>query len=168
MKDELQNQESLNFNDFQKPVLPQTLNVLTILTIIGCSIFLIFAIASPWATKFSKSMMEKASASENLSSKQLEDMEHTKQILAITEKNMIPLMVIGLASIILCFAGAIMMRKLKKDGYWIYIAGQAIGIIGNLFILGSYQFADWKNYFGYLITAVFIFLYTTQKKYLVY
>ena len=164
----MQNQDSLNFDEFKKPVLPQTLNVLTILTIIGCSILLIGVIASPWATKFSKAMLENPATSENLSPKKLEDLEHTKQILAITEQNMIPLMVIGIAGIALCFAGAIMMRKLKKDGYWIYIAGQAITIIGTLFILGSYQFADWKNYFGYLITLVFIVLYTTQKKYLVY
>jgi hypothetical protein len=152
--------------DFDKPVLPQTLNVLTILTIIGCSILFLLSLASPALMKFSRNMMDKADLSD-MTPRQIEDMEKGKRIMELTENNMIPLMALGMVGLILCFIGALMMRKLKKDGYWIYLAGQVVPFVGGLFILGMLQFSGFQSMILPIISLIFIILYTTQRKYLV-
>ena len=53
--------DSENLSEFQIQTLPRGLNVLTILTFIGCAIGAIFTLATPWLMKFSINMMNKAS-----------------------------------------------------------------------------------------------------------
>ncbi len=163
---ETRTEDVLAKTDFDKPVLPQTLNILTILTIIGCSILFLFSLASPALMKFSKNIMEKSDVSA-MTPKQIEEMEKERRIMAISENNMIPLMALGIVGIILCFVGALMMRKLKKDGYWIYLAGQVVPFVGGLFILGMLQFSGFQSMIFPIISLIFIILYTTQRKYLV-
>lgn len=69
----------------------------------------------------------------------------------------------------LCLLGAVMMRKLKKDGYWLYIAGQVLPWIGNFLILGAGYFSGQMvgTIFMLLVALLFIVLYTTQRKNLV-
>ena len=57
-----------NLSEFQPKALPGALNVLTILTFIGCAIGAIFTFATPWLMKFSLGMMNKAAGAvkENL------------------------------------------------------------------------------------------------------
>jgi len=163
---ETSTEDVLAKKEFDKPVLPQTLNILTILTIIGCSILFLFSLASPALMKFSKNMMDRADVSE-MTPKQIEEMEKGRRIMEISENNMIPLMALGIVGIILCFVGALMMRKLKKDGYWIYLAGQVVPFVGGLFILGMLQFSGFQSMIFPIISLIFIILYTTQRKYLV-
>jgi hypothetical protein len=168
MTNETNSADTLSYDDFDKPKLPQTLNILTILTFIGCSIFLIFSLASPWLISFSKKMMERASASgEELTAREAEKIRLAQQNMELAEVNMIPLMVIGIAGIILCFVGALMMRKLKKDGFWIYVAGQLIPILGTFFIMGAAQYKEIGNIVMLAFPIIFIILYATQRKYLV-
>lgn len=158
--------DTLAREEFEKPVLPQMLNVLTILTIIGCSILFLLSLASPAILKFSKNMMEKANTTE-LTPKELEEMEKGRKAIELSQNNLVPLMVLGLAGIALCFIGALMMRKLKKDGYWIYLAGQVVPFIGSLLIMGMAQFTGFSSLIIPIISLIFIILYTTQRKYLV-
>jgi hypothetical protein len=145
----------------------QTLNVLTILTFIGCGIFGLLTLATPALTGFYKKMMDKA-AQGDLTLEQMEKLRKGREAMELAEHNMIPLMVIGMVGIILCFIGALMMRKLKKDGYWLYLAGQIVPFVGNLIILGTSQFQGVGSFVAPLIILVFIILYTTQRKYLVF
>ena len=167
MQDNYNTDDSLTVNEFEKKPLPTTLNVLTILTFIGCAIGLIFSFASPWMLKFSLSMMEKASqGSAELTPKQVADMEVAKRSIELTQNNMVPLIIIGLIGIALCFVGALMMRKLKKDGFWLYLGGQLLPLIGSLILLGTAQFTGVMSYVMFAIPIVFIVLYYTQIKYL--
>ena len=148
--------------------MPGTLNVLTILTFIGSAIGLIFSLATPWLMKFSLNMMNKASeAGTDLTPKQTVDMEASRKVIELTQSNMVPLISIGIMGIILCFTGAFMMRKLKKDGFWIYVSGQVLPIVGSLALLGMAQFTGATSYIMFLIPIVFIILYSMQRKYLV-
>ena len=52
--------DSENLSEFQIQTLPRGLNVLTILTFIGCAIGAIFTLATPWLMKFTLGMMNKA------------------------------------------------------------------------------------------------------------
>jgi hypothetical protein len=89
------------------------------------------------------------------------------EILEKTCANITVLMIVGFVSSLLCLMGALMMRKLKKQGFYIYIIGQLIGILSSPLILGMESFSDYKNWFGYGISILFIVLYSTQQKFLV-
>ena len=160
--------DSENLGEFQTQPLPRGLNVLTILTFIGCALGAIFTLATPWIMKFSLNMINKASETgADLSPKQTADMEASRKVIELTQINMVPLLIIGAAGIILCFIGALMMRKLKKDGFWIYVVGQILPIIGSFALLGMAQFTGVSSYLMFLIPIVFIVLYSMQRKYLV-
>lgn len=169
MSDQNMTKDSLDINEFDKPKLPSMLNVLTILTFIGCGLFALLTLGTPMFLSFSKNMIEKAQSSgKDLSAKEAADIQKGLAQIELSEANMIPLIIIGMAGIILCFVGALMMRKLKKDGFWIYIAGQAVPIIGNSVLIGVAQYKELGSIFMLTVVAVFIILYATQRKYFVY
>ncbi len=149
-----------------RTTLPQGLNILTILTIIWCSITGIFTILMPWFLKFMNKIMDKAAAGKDLSAKKLEEMEKSRHAFDLLQANLIPMLIIGLIGVVLCFVGAIMMRKYKKDGFWIYVVGQVLPFAAGLALLGMSQYTGVKSYIGAAIPFVFIFLYWQQRKYL--
>ncbi len=157
--------------EFDKPKLTKTLNILTILTIIGSAIFLISVLLMPTCTGFSKKMMAKAAESgQQMSPKDMEKIREANAQLEIVEKNMVPYIAINVLGAGLCLFGAVMMRKLKKDGYWLYIAGQVLPWVGNILVLGVAYFTGqmMNTLFMLMITLLFIALYTTQRKNLIY
>ena len=68
---------------------------------------------------------------------------------------------------VLCFAGAVMMRQLKSQGFLVYVAGQILPTILSLIVMAELMFPDWKSWIGYGIMCFFMGLYATQRKYLV-
>lgn len=159
----------LNYDQNARPKLPSGLNVLTILTFIGCSVFGLLTLLMPMIYKFVLNMMDKAASSgKEFSAKELADMEKSKAAIELATQNMVPIMIIGMIGIILCFIGALWMRKLKKDGYWMYVAGELAPIIGSVLIMGTAQFTSiWSVIFGVGVPLLFVILYTTQRKYLI-
>lgn len=148
--------------------LPKALHVLTILTFIGSALGLIMSLLTPMFMKFGKTMMDKAmTMSSELSAQQLADLEKSRRMMELTEANMTPLLILGVLGAVGCFLGALWMRKLKKDGFTVYVAAQIIPLVGSLILMGEYYFSDWKNYLGVLIPLIFIFLYARQRKHLV-
>ncbi len=149
--------------------LPSGLNVLTILTFIGCAIFGLLTLCTPMINKFFLKMMDEAGKSgREISAKQMEDMEKGRAAIELTNQHMIPLITIGMAGIILCFVGALWMRKLKKDGYWIYVVGELAPILGMFFIMGTAQYTSiWSYIIGIGLPVLFVLLYTMQRKHLV-
>ncbi len=160
--------EVSNFDETIKPKLPTGLNVLTILTFIGCIIFGILTLLTPVIYNFFKGFMDKAvNSGAELSDKQLADIEKGRAVMELQHQNMIPLMIIGMAGIILCFVGALWMRKYKKDGYWMYVAGEIAPVIGTFFLLGTAQFTGvFSVIIGIGLPVLFVVLYTMQRKYL--
>jgi hypothetical protein len=162
-------QDLLNPEEHIKPALPSGLNVLTILTFIGCGLLGLLTLLMPMLYDFFLKLMDKATESgQELSAKQLADMEKGRQAIELAKQNVIPIMAIGMVGIILCFVGALWMRKLKKDGFWMYVAGQVAPLLGSVFIMGTAQYNSISNIaLGIAIPLVFILLYATQRKYLV-
>lgn len=158
---------SNNPND--KPTLPSTLNVLTILTFIGSGIGGIFVLLTPVINKFFLGFMDKAQSSgRELTAKELGDIEKAKNLMQLSQANLVPLMAVGLVSIGLCLAGAIMMRKLKKDGFWVYTGGELLPIFSSFIILGMAQYTGvMAVVFGVALPVIFVVLYAMQRKYLV-
>ncbi len=159
----------LNFGENAKSKLPQGLNVLTILTFIGCAIFGLLTLLMPFINKFLLGFLDKAaSKGDEISAKKLAEMEKTKAAIELSQQNMIPLISIGIIGIILCFIGALWMRKLKKDGYWMYLAGEIAPLIASFFIMGTSQYTGIMSVIiGVGVPLTFVILYTMQRKYLI-
>lgn len=159
----------LNFDENMKPKLPSGLNVLTILTFIGSAVFGLLTLLMPFLYKFLIGMMDKAvNSGKELSAKELAAMEKSRSLMELSQQNAIPLTIIGMAGIILCFVGALWMRKLKKDGYWMYVAGEIAPVLGSVFILGTAQYTGVSSILlGVGIPILFVVLYTLQRKHLV-
>jgi uncharacterized membrane protein len=158
----------LNYDDGGKAIMPSGLNVLTILTFIGCAIFGLLTLLTPVINKFLLGMMDKASGSgQEMSAKQLADMQKGRAAIELASQNMIPMIAINLAGIILCFIGALWMRKFKKDGFWMYTAGELAPLLGTFLIMGTVQYTSiWSVIFGIGIPVLFVVLYAMQRKYL--
>jgi len=158
----------LNYDDNGKAVMPSGLNVLTILTFIGCAIFGLLTLATPVINKFLLGMMDKAVKSgQDISPKRLAEMEKGREAIELASQNMIPIMAINMAGIILCFVGALWMRKFKKDGFWMYTAGELAPLLGNFLIMGTVQYTSiWSVLLGVGIPVLFVILYSMQRKYL--
>lgn len=158
----------LDFTEEGKPVLPSTLNVLTILTFTWCAISALLIIATPAINKFFMGLMDKALTSgQEMSAKQLADIEKGKTALALSQANMVPLIAVGLIGVVLCFVGALWMRKLKKDGFWLYTAGELLPVITGFVLMGTAQLSGiFAIIIGLALPILFIVLYATQRKYL--
>jgi hypothetical protein len=89
--------------------------------------------------------------------------EDTLALARLQAQNKIPILVINLLSFGLCLAGAIQMRKQKMMGYYYWLIGELLPIAG-MAIFAS--FAAYKGFgmFGLLVPAIFIVLYSTQRK----
>lgn len=170
MTDAATTTDKLEFSEDGKTKIPSGLNVLTILTFVGCGLGILFTLLTPVINKFFLGMMEKAQTSgADLTAKQLEEMEKGKAVMELTQANMVPLMAVGIIGIVLCLVGAIMMRKLKKDGYLLYVGGELMPMIGSFIILGTAQFTGVTSIIMVVgLPLLFVILYTLQRKHLVH
>ncbi|MFC4261990.1 hypothetical protein ACFOWM_03805 [Ferruginibacter yonginensis] len=168
MNEYKQDVDQISSELYQTETLPKGLNVLTILTFIGCAFGALFSLGTPWLMKLSKGFVDKAMEnSSSLPPEKLAELEKSRAGMEIMMANLTPVLIIGIVGIVLCFVGAMMMRKLKKDGFFIYCAGQIVPVVGNFVLLGLSQFTSIWSYFFALIPFVFIALYAAQRKYLV-
>jgi hypothetical protein len=161
--------DSIKFSEEEKPTLNSGLNVLTILTFVGSGI----GILSAFWTYFSaeKSYQSILKAQENLAEAPafLKSMMGP-EMLEIAKKSMenkLPIMILTLVGSALCIYGAMEMRKLKKQGFILWLAGEILPLIGTIIFLG---FGVFKGFgvIAPLIPAIFIILYAVQRKNLVY
>lgn len=157
----------LTAENYERTKLPGGLNVLTILTFIGCGVFGLITLCTPLINDFMLEYINKQLASgKDFSARDITSMEEGKAAIELTQQNLIPLMVVGMIGIILCFVGALWMRKYKKDGFWLYVAGEIAPVIAVAFILGFDQYKSVGNIIGLIVPVVFVILYSFQRKYL--
>ena len=166
--DQARDMLNLEQKDMQK--LPQMLNVLTILTYIGCALG---AISTIWgyfsaaiAYKGYENIGEAGLGSNNKTIESL--MSGVQEMAKKQYENRLMILVFGLVGIALCFYGAMQMRNLKKQGYMFYVIGESLPIISFAIFIGfGNLFGGITMIFATLFAALFIILYTTQRKYLV-
>jgi hypothetical protein len=164
-----QAKDALNLEDKDMKKLPQGLNVLTILTYIGCALYAISAIwnyISISATyKTYEATMESLKTDNNAVNSILSG---ANEMVKKTYDNRMMILIFALAGVALCFYGAMQMRNLKKQGYLIYVVGEILPIISFAVFVGfGNLFGGITMIFYTLIAAVFIILYTLQRKNLV-
>jgi len=157
----------LNFDENAKRKLPTGLNVLTILTFIGCAWELYsntsnFLGGKKSLEEFEKNQDKLAEApawARKFAGPEVQEM--MQQAL----DNRVPLLIIGMVGTILCLYGALQMRKLKKEGYFLWLVGEILPYVGTAIFLPVF----FNTIFVYfcIIPLLFIILYTMQRKHLV-
>ncbi len=144
-----------------------TINVLTILTFIGCGIQLILVFLAKWFMSFAMKMADNPEVLEKMSAKEREQMLRGKEAFEVYTQYQIPLMAISLVGIALCVYGAIQMRKLKKQGFYAYVVGEWMPLIGSTALMGfSLQFSGgvMSIILSLAIPVLFTILYGVQLK----
>jgi hypothetical protein len=150
-----------------KDRLPPTLNVLTILTIIWnafsiLSLFGSFALA-PFGYR---NAINNQDAIDNMPPIVKSLLGNTREAARLAYENRVPILLIGLLGVALCFIGALQMRRRKRSGFVLYILGDLAPIASLLFTTVASTFAGITIAFGYGIALLFVILYATQLKYL--
>jgi hypothetical protein len=161
----------LEFAGEGKPKLPTGLNVLTILTIIGC---ILGFFGSIWSFYSAKQSYEKTK--EMLDSGKMDEAPGwmkgmiSPEMLAVQQKmleNKLPILILSLVALALCFYGALEMRKRKKQGFTFWLIGEVLPIATGLIFIGV---ASMKGFglLALIIPIIFIILYTVNRKELIY
>ena len=81
-------------------------------------------------------------------------------------ENKLPILIISLIAAVLCLFGAVLMRKLKKDGLKLWLTGEVLPIISNLVFLGVASMSG-IALINLFFPAVFISIYMVCRKELV-
>ena len=82
-------------------------------------------------------------------------------------ENRVPINLISIIGIALCFFGALQMRQRKMQGYYLYLTGEIIPLIGTVIFIGMGALTGIGGIIAVGITLLFILLYTAQRKHLV-
>jgi hypothetical protein len=167
MADIQQSADVLKWDEDQKKI-PEMLNVLTILTFVGCGLGLLGSIWSfiGAADAYNKIL----GAQSNLENapdfaKRLMG-PHPLELAQKTLDNRMPILLLGLVSYALCLYGAIQMRSRKKMGYSIYVIGEILPIAAVFIFIGIGLYGSFSLAMIFLIPIIFIILYSTQLKHL--
>ena len=173
MNETIDTNDQLNAADFGNEKLPTTLNVLTILTFIGSGLAILSSLWSFASAKTSMdtkdAVMEKMNSPEmpGFAKAMMPDPAHFEEMITKSYENRIPILLIGLVAVALCIAGAMQMRKRKKQGYLIYVIGELLPFVAMISFIGIFTLTTAGGIIGMGIALLFIILYTTQKRHLV-
>jgi hypothetical protein len=149
----------LHMEEQGKPKLPVGLNILTILTFIGCAWELYSTVSNFLGGKKAQEQLAEApSWAKKMAGPEVQEM--MRQAL----DNKVPLLIIGLVAVSLCVYGAVQMRKLRKEGYFIWLVGEILPFISAAIFMSA-LFSTIYIYFS-LFPLLFIILYTVQRKHL--
>ncbi len=157
-------------DEMEEKKLPSGLNVLTILTFIGCALGFIggfwqFATADKNVTNIETVLndTEKYNAMPDFAKKLVspEALENAKLVAA----NKIPILAVTIIGCVLCLIGALQMRKYKLQGFYLYTAGEILPVIGGFIFMGS-AMTKGLGLLGIIIPVLFIILYAVQRKHL--
>ena len=155
----------------EKPKIPSGINVLTILTFIGCAIGLLGSIYNFTSSKANLDKMETTINSpeyENMPALAKKFMNpEALEVARKTYENRVPMTIIGLVCIGLCLYGALQMRQLKKQGYVLYLVGEILPVLTYGIFIGMAALTGFSGILMIGFTLLFVLLYTAQRKYLV-
>lgn len=161
----------LDFTGEGKPRPSGFLKVITILTIIWCILSLFSSgysyISAKKTYETNKQMFE---------SGKMDDMPGFVKMMMgkdpvglykqMYEKRL-PIFIVSLIGIILCFWGAIEMRNLKKQGYMLWLIGEVLPIAAMFFLINSMEFSI-GTIIALFFPVLFIIFYTVSRKELIY
>lgn len=159
------------FNDQPRAGLPGMLNVLTILTFIGCGIAYLSLIWSFFTySTFGKQMADMQEMQDELGDNEMANnmMRGSIEMMQKQYDNRYILLVSGLLFTTMCLVGAMHMRKLKKSGFIIYTIGELAPVIITGALIGFSLIGGITTAVTAIFAILFVILYATQRKYLVH
>lgn len=149
--------------------LPGMLNVLTILTFIGCGIAYVGGLYS----YFTNNDPDKQIAKLNEAREKMGDngfgakmIESSIDMVQKSYDNRFLLLISGLVFATFCLIGAIQMRKLKKSGYFFYLIGELAPFVVMAGLFGASFFGAIFLLISAFFAILFVILYSTQLKHL--
>lgn len=160
--------ESLDILE-EKKTAPQFLKVLTILTFIGCAFSL-------WGVFDNAFNIDKKITDVEKQISIMEDKDQASgfgynmlvkavDVLEQRKENVWLFFGSELLGTLLCIVGAVFMRKLVKNGFYLYTAGQLLPVIISTLILGIGSMAGFGA-LGLVFPIGFIIMYYTQLKHM--
>lgn len=163
------NSNVLNFAEGEKPTLSSGLNVLTILTFVGSALALIGSIYSfANAEKSYKTLVDAQDKIAEAPAWARGMMgPGALEVAKKSMENKLPILLLSVVAVALCVYGAMEMRKLKKQGFILWLAGEILPIFSGLLFIGAGMFSGFALIMM-VFPAIFIILYAVQKKNLVY
>lgn len=158
--------ENPSFLDEPKKI-PEMINVLSILTFIWSGISILFSL---WGFAKAKSSYEAATTMDMDKMpgffKNMMGSDYIEKA-RLAYENRVPLLLLGIIGCVLCIYGAMQMRQLKKNGFYIYTIGEiVVPIITAAIFMGMSTLTGTGSMIGLCIYVLFIVLYATQLKYM--
>lgn len=158
-------QQPAEANLLEEPKKPsETLKVITILTFIGSGIAIISQVISfiRAQTLYDQTIAGQGKLDQMPS--WLKNFVGSDPVTAArnTLDNRTALLILGLVASVLCIYGAMEMRKLKKNGFFIYLIGELLPFATYYIFVGPMP--PFALVFALLIAGLFIFLYVSQLK----
>lgn len=161
-----------NNMDKQNEPLPSGLNVLTILTIIWACLSVLFTIYGFFTAKKSYEGKDEAMAKMNdpnmpgWAKSMMPSAANFEVLVTKSYENRVPIALLGLVAIGLCFWGALEMRKRKKQGFLFYVMGTFLPFITSTAFIGFFALTGGMAYFMIALSLLFVGLYAMQRKHL--
>lgn len=155
------------FDEESSRILPPSLNVLTILTFIGCAISYMGIIVSllSWSDYDSRIAdmqdIEQSSSDNGILATILSG---SVEALQKSYEYRYLLVLSTLVCTTFCLLGALQMRRLKLNGYVMYLVGEITPLIISLTLFGTTFFTTLPVLFPALVALLFIYLYSTQRR----
>jgi len=147
--------------EVEKQERPTFLTVLCILSYIGVGIAVISSLIALTAGKAGSMFMNAAKDVEGIEN--APGMETASKGLQYATT----ISAISLISALVVLVGVIMMWKLKKTGFWIYIVGEIAPVIASFLLIGlSGFFGGAMAMIGLIFPVLFIILYGLNVKYM--
>ncbi|NBP05316.1 MAG: hypothetical protein EBV15_03720 [Bacteroidetes bacterium] len=147
-----------------------SINVLTILTFIGCVFAFISAIFSLYSSGKSMEriplMQEQAYQLSETSETAAEIMMQSIDAIRKQYENRYLLLIVNLLATGLCVFGALEMRKMRKNGFYLWLTGELLPILITVAIIGFNLMGGIVLGASLLFAGVFIVLYGLQVKHM--
>lgn len=160
---------------YEPEKLPGGLNVLTILTFIGCGLAYIGVLAGLFMSKSPQAQradLESAAdkAGDGFAGKMIQSQLDAMDAHSQYYENMYHYRFLLFGSMLifttLCLVGAIQMRKRRKSGFMLYTIGELAPILVTIVLVGAAGDGTWKTYMGYILPVFFVVCYAFQRKHL--
>lgn len=162
--------DTLDTSDFERKTLPSGLNILTILSFIGCAIQFLGSIWGFYSARTNYEQKDKMM--EQLNSEKApgwaKSLMPDEETLIKSFENRLPILILGMVSVFLCFYGLLQMRKLKKQGYLLYVIGEILPFISMVLFIGTLSVTSLGVVISAAIAVLFIVMYTLYRKNLIY
>jgi hypothetical protein len=144
------------------PARPTFLTVLCILTWVGSAIQMVSGVIAGLFVGAASTIKDAAESS-------MENMDANAAATAASDAadkalgSASTIMIVAIICAILCIVGAVMMWKLKKTGFYVYVAGELIYPIVSMILLGSMG-GGAMGVLGLILPIVFVVLYGLNLK----